>query len=324
MSPSGEPPASPLGRRGGVPLGHRQDSVGEAVEEVLGLTRPLDRAPTLHGVPVLVADAVGAVERARSEAREEAVDGFTLPELSYLSRYGDALGERGAPLRAALHALLERHAPAAAGLAVEAGCAVGAHLRVLRAYARKVIGFDMSTAALRLAASHLSSAGAPAIRRLEGRSFSEATQWALPPLQGVSVFVADALDPPVADGAADIAVALNLLDNVADPPRLLWHLARMTRPGGLVVVASPFSWRDDITPPHLQLGGGTVPELVEMGSAEALAGLMSGALPMPPPLPRLSLDVVETREVDWQIRDHARCTVHYRVHVVAARRRADR
>jgi SAM-dependent methyltransferase len=287
--------------------------------EVPGLTLPLDDAPRLMGVPVLMADANAAVERALATPREEVYEGFTLPELSYLSRYGDALGDGGTSLRLALHALLARHA-GPARLAVEAGCAVGAHLRVLRAHAPHVVGFDMSAAALRVAHAQLAGAPVPALRRAEGRSFTESSRWVLPATVGVTVFLADAMDPPVDDGVSDITVALNLLDNVPDPLRTLWHLTRMTRPGGLVVVATPFAWRDDITPPHLQLGGGTIPELVERGSERVLADLMTGALPMPPPIPRLAFELLETREVTWRLRDHARCTVEYTVHMVAARR----
>ncbi len=274
--------------RGAGPLPKAHGLMGE----VPGLTLPLDDAPRLMGVPVLMADANAAVERALATPREEVYEGFTLPELSYLSRYGDALGDGGTSLRLALHALLARHA-GPARLAVEAGCAVGAHLRVLRAHAPHVVGFDMSAAALRVAHAQLAGAPVPALRRAEGRSFTESSRWVLPATVGVTV---------------------------PDPLRTLWHLTRMTRPGGLVVVATPFAWRDDITPPHLQLGGGTIPELVERGSERVLADLMTGALPMPPPIPRLAFELLETREVTWRLRDHARCTVEYTVHMVAARR----
>ncbi len=255
----------------------------------------------------------------RTGVREEVLDGLTLAELGFLSRYGPALGETERPLGGLVAAWLGRFAPRQSDLALEAGCGVGADLRLLRRFARRVIGLDMAPAAIRCATSQLAGLAVPRYRRLEGRSYAQTHHWQLPALSGCLAAVGDALTWPVRGGAADIVLALNLLDNVPDPLALVRNLYAALRPGGLLVLSSPFAWRDDLTPAEAQLGGGTVPALVEMGSAASLAAILAGQTPL---APELDLEVLATADVPWQLEDHARCVVRFEVHAIAARRPA--
>ena len=52
-------------------------------------------------------------------------------------------------------------------------------------------------------------------------------------------FVADATALPVADGCADVVIALELLEHVPRPAHALSEFARILRPGGTVVVSVP-------------------------------------------------------------------------------------
>lgn len=273
----------------------------------------------LWDLPVLFPDAAAEVVAFGLQPRVEVVDGFTLEELSHLSRYAPALGESTAPMRDQLRQWLRAFAPPEAELAVEAGCSVGSELRILRQFARRVFGFDVSPSALRLAAAQL--AGRPFAHRdrIEGRSFEHHSDWQLPAVADVLVALASVLAPPVRDGAADIVLALNLLDNVAAPIEALARLDAMLKPGGLLIIGSPFAWRDDITPVEAQLGGGTVPAMAAMGSPASLKAILAGETPL---LPTLRHEVLATSEVSWRLRDHARCEIHYEVHMIATRKGA--
>lgn len=54
---------------------------------------------------------------------------------------------------------------------------------------------------------------------------------------------------PVSDGHFDLVTCYNVIDRVEDPSRFVSELARMIRPGGLLVLASPLDFRPDMTPP---------------------------------------------------------------------------
>jgi SAM-dependent methyltransferase len=59
---------------------------------------------------------------------------------------------------------------------------------------------------------------------------------------------------PFPDGAFDTVVALNLIDRVPDPARALDEAARVTAPKGLLLVGSPYTWKEEFTPRSRWLG----------------------------------------------------------------------
>jgi SAM-dependent methyltransferase len=69
-----------------------------------------------------------------------------------------------------------------------------------------------------------------------------------------SFAAADALALPFPDGAFDTVVALNLIDRVPDPARALAEAARVTAPQGLLLVGSPYTWKEEFTPRARWLG----------------------------------------------------------------------
>ncbi len=276
----------------------------------------LTRTP--EGIPLMLRDVDGYLGQLGDELTLP-LDALPYGAVSHLARYLPSVVQPDAPMRRAIAELVAAHAPPEAALAVDFGCSVGPDLRTLRRHAAHVIGLDSYATPLRVAAAQLSGQPVPVPVRLEGRRF----EWAeapidLPAIDGVSLAVAHALDPPLAAETADIVLAANLLDNVADPVNLIGQLDAVLRPGGLLVLTSPFHWQDSLTPPDEQLGGGTIPALQQLGSEAALAALLTGLTPL---LPLLAYDLLETRDVPWSIRDHARCEVTYLVHALAARKR---
>jgi len=273
---------------------------------------------TADGVPILMADAAGYLAAVGDDAAA-ALDAVSFEALSYLARYLPTALEPDADLRVAVREVLTRHAPTGSAVGVELGCSVGVDLPALRAVCATVIGVESSVVGARAARALLAGEPVPRLLRTEGRSFSRMDPVQRPAVDGVTVVVGNALDPPLFAAAADVVMALNLLDTVVEPLNLLGQLDAILRPGGLLVLASPFSWQDHVTPPEDQLGGGTIPALAAMGSDEAVLAILRGETPL---LPHLAYEILETRDaVPWSLRDHARCSFHYSSWLVAARKR---
>lgn len=114
--------------------------------------------------------------------------------------------------------------------------------------------------------------------------------------------LADALRLPFPDGAFDTVVALNLIDRVPDPARALDEAARVTAPKGLLLVGSPYTWKEEFTPPARWLGR------VGDGGAEVRARVG----------PRFALEA-ET-DMLFFIPHHARSGQLGRAHIQAFRR----
>ncbi len=276
---------------------------------------------TDEGVRLLIRDPPPYLSQVR-EVLSGPLDALPLDALAHLARYVPALTQRRRGWRRVLAGVLRRHAPGRPGapkaaLAVELGCSVGGELRTLRRHARHVVGVDSNPVPLRVARLQLDGRPVPRLARVEGRSFRSLEPLVLPAVTGVTVVAGDALDPPLAAGEADLVLAANLLDNVRSPLGLVLTLDRLLRPGGLLVLTSPFHWVDAITPPAEQLGGGTVPAWAARGSAAGLAELLRGETPL---APDLRYEILEARNASWRVRDHDRCELVYRVHILAARK----
>ena len=139
----------------------------------------------------------------------------------------------------------------------------------------------------------------------------------LPGADQVDFWACDALALPFAPGIADLCVALNLLDCVPDPRRLLESLARATRVEGRILLATPYDWSTRATPIAAWLGGHSQ-RAGHGGAGEAflhalLAGEGSHAIP------GLTC-VAEQAGWPWQTRLHERSAVHYRTHLLALQR----
>ncbi len=119
-------------------------------------------------------------------------------------------------------------------------------------------------------------------------------------------------------GEADLCVALNLLDCVTDPRALLESLARAVRPGGRILLATPYDWSTRATPINAWLGGHSQ-RAGHGGSGEAfLRALLSG--PSGHAIPELGI-IAEQEGFAWHTRLHDRSAVQYRTHLLVLERR---
>jgi len=283
--------------------------------------------PVVGGVPLLVADLdhylgeAGLYLLARDDLPEAVADvvGRHMPPgawfdaaRQYCSTYGrDHWGgyDREDPpwppagsARRLLEAVLPA-VPAGPGLVVELGCAAGGVTHALAGLTGgPVLGLDLSAPQARLAQRALQEGRVRYPLRQVGTAFAM-RDFAVPlPVAPAEAWIADAMLPPLAAGCARLVVALNLLDCVADPPGLVASIARLLRPGGLAVVATPFDWSTNATPPAAWPGARALRE-----AASDLPALLAGA-----GLRACNAAV----DHDWTLRLHARAAMTYRVSVV--------
>jgi len=323
---------------------------GDVIGGILVCTLPACRHefPIIDGIPVIVPDlAAFLAEHASELLLRDDLD----PNVESL--LGDALGQGSwfdvarqtqstyawdgwadcdplevttadtpAPgaVRRCLARLLDMAQAASATRVLDIGCAAGRSSRDLAARHPDalVLGLDVNISLLRLARAALSGIVSYPRRRIglvyDRRTFATANGCA----GRVDFWACDALALPLTAGCADLAVALNVLDCVAQPARLLAQLAASVQPGGHVLLATPYDWSTRATPTETWIGGHSQ-RADHAGAAEPFLRtlLTPGAHPQSVTGIRI-LD--ETESWPWQTRLHDRASVAYRCHLVALER----
>ncbi len=133
--------------------------------------------------------------------------------------------------------------------ALELGCSVGRSCFELSRRCRHVLGLDRSAAFIE-AARLLQRKGALSHPvPLEGDE-TAALRFSVPAdiyPERIEFRVGDALSTPLGD-PFELLLAANLLDRVPDPAALLHRLPSLLRPGGQLLLTSPFTWLSEYTP----------------------------------------------------------------------------
>ena len=185
----------------------------------------------------------------------------------------DLLGAAAPPLEERYPFSVRRLWPASPrGEALDVGAACG---RVTFDLARDhgfAWGIDAS-ATLMAAARDVQAAGRARYRAVVEGSLHRECDVEVDAPGNARFAVADALALPFPDAAFDTVLGLNLVDRVADPQRALDELARVTAPGGLLIVGSPYTWKEDFTPRERWLGGFRRDDTPVRGGAEVRARL---------------------------------------------------
>jgi SAM-dependent methyltransferase/uncharacterized protein YbaR (Trm112 family) len=233
----------------------------------------------------------------------------------------ETMPAEGAPppgaARRCLARLLEMTGPVAPRRVVDCGCGGGRTVFDLaeRYNEALVLGIDLSPSLLRLGRDAMEGRMRYSRRRIglvyDRRDFAVH----LPGAERVDFWACDAMALPFAAGSADLAVALNLLDCVSEPRQLLAGLARITRRGGHVLLATPYDWSTRATPMETWIGGHSQ-RAPHGGAAEPFLRtlLTEGAHPQAVPGLRI---LAEEADWPWQTRLHERSTVLYRAHLLA-------
>ena len=165
------------------------------------------------------------------------------------------LGEATPPLETRFpYAVRTLWEPRPKGRGLDVGAACG---RVTLDLARDhlyAVGLDLSRALMR-GARKVAAAGAARYATVVEGDLVERHDVVVDAPGNAAFMVADALNLPVPDAHFDTVVALNLLDRVPDPARVLDELARATAPGGTLIIGSPYTWLPEFTARERWLGG---------------------------------------------------------------------
>lgn len=147
------------------------------------------------------------------------------------------------------------------GHALDLGCAVGrAAFELARGGFEQVTGLDFSTRFFRLATYMRDEGYLRYALPEEGEivSFHEIGLAGLG-LDGlcdrVRFYQADACNLPVKFSGYDLVLAANLIDRLYSPRKFLTTIHERINPGGLLVIASPYTWMEEFTKKEEWLGG---------------------------------------------------------------------
>lgn len=177
--------------------------------------------------------------------------------------------------------------------AFEAGCSVGAAAFELARFCRTVEASDLSKSFI-TAANRLQETGCHGgIRLLEG-SLTELFEAIVPDgidRSRVTFSVQDAMRLQEGTGPHDVVLAANLICRLPDPKAFLARLPGLLKPGGQLLLTTPFTWLEEFTPRDRWIGG---PAEGSSGEEELIR--------------RLSADFRLHRRLDlpFLIREHAR------------------
>jgi SAM-dependent methyltransferase/uncharacterized protein YbaR (Trm112 family) len=229
---------------------------------------------------------------------------------------------RPGAVRRCLAALLDMANPdTAAARVLDLGCGAGRTAFDLAARQPEalVLGIDLNLGLLRLAQGALGGEVVYPRRRLgvvfDRRRFAVD----LPGAERVDFWACDALALPFAPAGAGLIAALNLLDCVAEPRRLLAELAAALAPGGLLLLATPYDWSTRATPVETWIGGHSQ-RAEHDGAAEPFLRALLTDDAHPQSIGGLDV-LAETTAFPWHTRLHDRAAVCYRSHLLAIRRR---
>jgi putative 4-mercaptohistidine N1-methyltranferase len=142
--------------------------------------------------------------------------------------------------------------------ALDLGCSVGRSSFELARYCQEVVGIDYSQAFID-AANRMKTKGMhPAWRLDEGSAMTLLdlkVDASIDPNR-VHFEVGDAQDIRADIGQFDVVIACNLICRLSEPMRLLERLSQLVKPGGQLLITTPFTWLEEYTPPQNWLGDG--------------------------------------------------------------------
>ena len=141
--------------------------------------------------------------------------------------------------------------------ALDLGCAVGRSTFELARHCGEVIGVDFSRRFIDAADALRCDGTLDYLRADEGALTTPCC--ALAPVEidrGRTRFeTGDAMNLRADLGVFDVVLMANLIDRLREPQRCLARLAALIRPGGQLIITSPYTWLEEFTPRANWLGG---------------------------------------------------------------------
>ncbi|PRW60369.1 hypothetical protein C2E21_0705 [Chlorella sorokiniana] len=181
--------------------------------------------------------------------------------------------------------------------AVDIGCAVGgASFELARAFPH-VLGIDFSQHFVN-AANTVKERGWMRYTAVEEGDITVERSAVVPEdidRSRVRFQQGDACNLPAELGPVDAVLAANLLCRLPDPRQFLGRLPSLIKPGGVLVLVSPYSWLLSWTPKEQWLGGFTDKDGKPVWSHETLRTILGA-----------DFTLVEEKDVPFVIREHRR------------------
>ena len=162
----------------------------------------------------------------------------------------------GFPIRCVSECLDRERLPRDAR-ALDLGCAVGRSTFELARYCQTSIGIDASRRFIAAAASLQRDGACVYARRDEGDLRAPLTARVPTEIdrRRVRFALGDAAMLPLGDDPFDVVLLANLIDRLPEPGRCLEQLSRIIKPGGQLIITSPYTWLEEFTPREHWLGG---------------------------------------------------------------------
>ncbi len=179
--------------------------------------------------------------------------------------------------------------------ALDLGCAVGRSTFELTRTVPEVIGIDLSQRFIS-AALEIQRTGQIRFRRHEeGSAYTTILRQLDPAIDRTRCRfeVGDALQLRSDLGTFDFVLAANLIDRVNSPSALLAIFRRVLNRGGHLLIASPYTWLSEFTPPEEWLG--TSESWSNTTTLQAIQEQL-----------RNEFDLISSKELPFLIREHVR------------------
>ena len=180
--------------------------------------------------------------------------------------------------------------------ALDLGCAVGRSTFELASHCAEVIGIDYSRRFIQVAQALARDGSFPYLRADEGALTTPLVAKVATEIPRTRVHFehGDAQALRESLGSFDVVLGANLIDRLAHPAQFLARLPRLVKPGGQLVLTSPYTWLADFTPQEEWLGG-----FSENGKPRTTLDGLRTALDQ-------DFTLLATRTLPFLIREHAR------------------
>jgi len=181
---------------------------------------------------------------------------------------------------------------------LDLGCAVGRSSFDLSVHFEQVVGIDYSQSFINAANQLKADRKMDYLAIEEGEVTSKAVATLGPDVHPERTLFqhGDACNLSEELGEFDVILQANLLCRLPNPQKCLDSMKRLVKIGGLIVITTPCTWSEAYTPKANWLGGFVSPDGSPVATLQSLSSI----------LPKLGFELLETGNLPFVIREHAR------------------